>query len=151
MPDGAVLPAPSGWTLPDSDGRRDTTFAYLFSDVGEMKLTSFMAYEMIENRHCVTEGLCQQRLNAAQLELFLSAFCALECPLLSDETNDALKRYQRIFDTVDGRNPAPVEVGSLSHYLQGFIDPRWCRISAINSIKGCLEHCTGFELILFIW
>ena len=24
-------------------------------------------------------------------------------------------------DTVDGRNPAPVEVGSLSHYLQGFI------------------------------
>ena len=27
--------------------------------------------------------------------------------------------------TVDGRNPAPVEVGSLSHYLQGFIHPRW--------------------------
>ncbi len=25
-------------------------------------------------------------------------------------------------------------VGSFSHYLQGFIDPRWCRISAINSI-----------------
>ena len=24
------------------------------------------------------------------------------------------------FCTVDGRNPAPVEVGSLSHYLQGF-------------------------------
>ena len=23
-------------------------------------------------------------------------------------------------DTVDGENPAPVEVGSLSHYLQGF-------------------------------
>ena len=32
-------------------------------------------------------------------------------------------------DTVDGRNPAPVEVGSLSHYLQDFIHPRWCRIS----------------------
>ena len=29
---------------------------------------------------------------------------------------------------------SPVEVGSLSHYLQGFIHPRWCRISAINSI-----------------
>ena len=29
--------------------------------------------------------------------------------------------------TVDGRNPAPVEVGSLSHYLQGFIHVRWCR------------------------
>jgi len=24
-------------------------------------------------------------------------------------------------NTVDGRNPAPVEVGSFSHYLQGFI------------------------------
>ncbi len=31
-------------------------------------------------------------------------------------------------NTVDGRNPAPVEVGSFSHYLQGFIHPRWCRI-----------------------
>ena len=26
--------------------------------------------------------------------------------------------------TVDGRNPAPVEVDSLSHYLQGFIHPK---------------------------
>ena len=24
--------------------------------------------------------------------------------------------------------------GSLSHYLQGFIHPRWCKISAINSM-----------------
>ena len=24
-------------------------------------------------------------------------------------------------------------IGSLSHYLQGFIHPRWCRISSINS------------------
>ena len=37
--------------------------------------------------------------------------------------------------TVDGWNPAPVEVGSLSHYLQGLMHPRWCRISAINSIS----------------
>ena len=29
-------------------------------------------------------------------------------------------------DTVDGTNPAPVQVGSLSHYSQGFIHPRWC-------------------------
>ena len=35
--------------------------------------------------------------------------------------------------TVDGGNP-PVEVGSLSHYLHGFIHPRRCRISSINSI-----------------
>ena len=35
-------------------------------------------------------------------------------------------------DTVDGRNPAPVDV--LSHYLQGSLHPRWCRIPSINSI-----------------
>ena len=36
--------------------------------------------------------------------------------------------------TVDGRNPvnSPVEVGSLSHCLQIFLHPRWCRISAIE-------------------
>ena len=38
-----------------------------------------------------------------------------------------------ISQTTVGWNPAPVEVGSLSHYLQGFIHPRWCRISSINS------------------
>ena len=37
-------------------------------------------------------------------------------------------------NTVGGRNPAPVEVGSLSRYLQGILHPRWCRISSINSI-----------------
>ena len=38
-------------------------------------------------------------------------------------------------NTVDGRNPAPNNrVGGLSHYLQGFIHPRWCRISSINSM-----------------
>ena len=26
-------------------------------------------------------------------------------------------------------------IGSLTHYLQGFIHPRWCRISSINSIN----------------
>ena len=25
--------------------------------------------------------------------------------------------------TVDGKNPAPAEVGSLSHYLQGYVHP----------------------------
>ena len=37
----------------------------------------------------------------------------------------ALKTIYIYSDTVDGRNPAPVEVGSLSHYLQVFIHPRW--------------------------
>ena len=35
--------------------------------------------------------------------------------------------------TVDGWKPAPVEVGSWSHYLQGFMHPRLGRISCINS------------------
>ena len=37
------------------------------------------------------------------------------------------------YDTVDGRNPANQLKGSLSHYLQCFMHPRWCRISSINS------------------
>ena len=39
-------------------------------------------------------------------------------------------------NTVDGsRNAAPVEVGSLSQYLQGFIHPRWLfGVSSINSM-----------------
>ena len=36
--------------------------------------------------------------------------------------------------TVDGRNLAPVDRYRLSHYLQGFIQTRWCRIFSINSI-----------------
>ena len=38
----------------------------------------------------------------------------------------------RVFGTVDGRNPAPVEVGSVSHYLQGFINPRWLGMGFLN-------------------
>ena len=34
---------------------------------------------------------------------------------------------------------SPVEVGSLWHYLQGFIYPRWCRISSINSKNAMME------------
>ena len=33
------------------------------------------------------------------------------------------------------KNSAPVEVGSLSHYLQGFKHPRWCSISSMNSMR----------------
>ena len=54
--------------------------------------------------------------------------------VISDE--HGLRRGPR----VDGRNPAPVEVGSLSHYLQGFIHPR-CRISSINSMFPKEKRC----------
>ena len=51
--------------------------------------------------------------------------------------------------TVDGRNPAPVEVGSLSHYLQGSIHPRWCMISSINSSFIPYEE-TAFWMIRYL-
>ncbi len=42
-------------------------------------------------------------------------------------------------------------IGSLSHYLQGCIHPRWCRISAINSIKPWVAIAGEFweELNIF--
>ena len=60
-------------------------------------------------------------------------------PSMFGEESDLLECFVwcKVFlfsDMVDGRNPAPVEVGGLSHYLQGFIDPRWLfGISSINS------------------
>ena len=43
--------------------------------------------------------------------------------------------------TVDGseirEKPVDKEFISLSHYLQGFIHVRWCRISSINSMFCC--------------
>ena len=43
--------------------------------------------------------------------------------------------YDIIFDsdTVDGRNPVPVDMVNILYYLQGFIHPGWCRTS-INSM-----------------
>ena len=35
----------------------------------------------------------------------------------------------------DGKNLANQLIGSLSHFFKGFIHPRWCRISSINSIN----------------
>ena len=39
--------------------------------------------------------------------------------------------FSLAFHTADGRNPAPIEVGSLSHYLQGFLHPSWWVTSLI--------------------
>ena len=38
--------------------------------------------------------------------------------------------------TVDGRKPPNQWICSFFHYLQDFIDLRWCRISSINSREG---------------
>ena len=50
--------------------------------------------------------------------------------------------------TVDGRNPAPVEVGSLSQYLQGFIHPRWWQISSINSSYNHGNPQPSFSVVI---
>ena len=36
-------------------------------------------------------------------------------------------------------------IGSLSHYLQGLIHPRWCRISSINSIEITIWLIQSFK------
>jgi len=38
--------------------------------------------------------------------------------------------------------------GSLSHYLQGFIHPRWCRISSINSSNTGKSGKLGYSLLI---
>ena len=61
-----------------------------------------------------------------------------------------------VFGTVDGSEirRAPVDtVGSLSHYLQEFINPSWCRISSINNRYVFLAK-TSSHLVLMsarIW
>ena len=44
--------------------------------------------------------------------------------------------------TVDGRNPAPVEVGSLSHYLQGFIHPFGGCLGFLNHQPYYFNYCS---------
>ncbi len=50
--------------------------------------------------------------------------------------------YFSLLLTVDGRNPAPV--GSLSHYLQGFIHPWLFGISSINSTNPMIITAFSF-------
>ena len=43
------------------------------------------------------------------------------------------KSFAQIMLLMVQKSYTSVEVGSVSHYLQGFIHPKWCRISSINS------------------
>ena len=40
-------------------------------------------------------------------------------------------------------------IGTLSHYLPGLIDPRWCRISSITSIMSCFFKPSSFNNLRF--
>ena len=50
------------------------------------------------------------------------------------------------FTTVDGSEILHQLIDSLSQYLQGFIHPRWCRISAINSRKGLMTRIVDWSV-----
>ena len=61
-------------------------------------------------------------------------------------------------DTVDGRNAAPVEVGCVSHYLQGFFTSQVVsQISSINCIfptilcRGYITFQEGTWFLLLVW
>ena len=39
-------------------------------------------------------------------------------------------------------------IGTLSHHLQGFIHPRWCRISSINSMVRSTKNESWWNLVI---
>jgi len=49
-------------------------------------------------------------------------------------------------------NPAPVEVGSLSHYLQCFIPPTWLGMGFLpsNRINSCQALRAEFQVFILI-
>ena len=49
-------------------------------------------------------------------------------------TSNGMRNKQSWYVSLWKKSGSPVEVGSLSHYSQGFLHPWWCRISSINSI-----------------
>ena len=46
---------------------------------------------------------------------------------------------------------SPVEVGSVSRYLQDFIHPGWCRISSINSSPSVFNYTSICFLATSLW
>ena len=53
--------------------------------------------------------------------------------------------------TFDGRNPANQLICSLSHYLQGFVHPRWCRISEPSTVWTGKRLVFGSASVVHIW
>ena len=60
---------------------------------------------------------------------------------------------KELASTGDGKNPATVEVGSKkSHYLQGFVYPRWLfGISSVNSSNLLHDPNNHGTTTLFVW
>ena len=56
--------------------------------------------------------------------------CGCSAAEVGQKSIHAMGFFGMFFLCVDGRNPANQLIGSLSHYLQGFLHPGWCRISS---------------------
>ena len=57
-----------------------------------------------------------------------------------------------LFDTVDGRNPAPVDMDNIPLFTTGFIHPKWLfGISSIDKYLALFEGFIFFEHILCHW
>ena len=88
--------------------------------------------------------MCRNSLrgvSSPKLKLTTHVICTLRSHLSTHSVNFQGAVFGIRFRVRDGRNPAnsPVEVGTLSNFLQSFIcfiHPKWCRISSINSITG---------------
>ena len=97
---------------------------------------------------CRLEALSRLRGLNERLGIFGLVFMDVMA-ILGQKRCPASVYQSHLVDTVDGWNPANQLIGSLSHYLQGFIHPRWCRISSINSSNTHVLHVWNIYLDLF--
>ena len=69
---------------------------------------------------------------------------------LSGNHGSKTTRWRKENHYEQGSFMAPVEVDSLSNYLQGLVHPRWCGISPINRMKQCsIQVCPQKKTSLF--
>ena len=101
---------------------------HLFQNMALLSMLNFKGGSW----HCGSPGACS-RAHALAEECCGGSCEVME--LISDQIS-SIQKGGLFRHMVDGfRNPTNTSwgTGSLSHYLQGFIHPRWCRIYSINS------------------
>ena len=95
--------------------------------------------------------------STVECPLYMLTRCAGSFPLLIGMLHSLPYKYYQDntkcfawHHNVDGSEILHQLIGSLSHYLHGFIHPRWCRSFSINSII-CLSHhvrtCSHYFII----
>ena len=126
------------------------TFSDLAFPYSRQTLTRGETWGAFPHLRCERKSL---EAPCAALPLCLEYFCWAAWP--DQPTSDTSKMPKKRTHTVDGRHPAPVDMVniSLSHYLRGFIHPRWCRISSINSIPhfSQVQQSKIFKISPDVW